>query len=62
MKRKILLLVLVVAGLFALAACGSDTEAGNNNESDNNAATNNNGDANADSYVIGTTQILEHPS
>lgn len=62
MKRKTLLFVLVVAGLFAIAACGSDTEAENDNEADNNGASNNNGDSNKDSYVIGTTQILEHPS
>lgn len=64
MKRKLLLLLLGVVGLFALAACGGDanTDTESNNEANNNDGSNNNGETDGDSYVIGTTQILEHPS
>ena len=63
MKRSLQLLFLAVFGVLALAACGGgeeNTEA----ESGNEEANNNNAEAEAadDSYVIGATQILEHPS
>src|SRR5699024_1533456 len=65
MKKRLLLVLVVVLSLFVLAACGGNNasngnanDGANDSNNGNNDATNNGGD----SYVIGATQIVEHPS
>lgn len=55
MKRSLQALLLAVLGVFVLAACGNGEDA-DSSTSDDGATEG------ADSYVVGATQILEHPS
>lgn len=57
MKKFLQLMLISVLSVIVLAACGNTNE--NNNAADNNDANANN---DGESFVIGATQILEHPS
>ncbi|PKR77371.1 BMP family ABC transporter substrate-binding protein [Halalkalibacillus sediminis] len=51
MRKWIQLMAVVVVGLSLLAACGDDSSGGDDNSGED-----------SDSYVVGATQIVEHPS
>ena len=55
---KKLLFAIITLGLILLAACGS-SDASNN---DSEESTNNAGEEAGETYVVGATQIVEHPS
>src|SRR5690625_4560802 len=69
MKKRLLFLMIAIVAVFALVACGDNTESDEgttNNGTENNDASNNentnNAEADGETYVIGATQIVEHPS
>jgi len=68
MRKWLLLIVIATISLLALAACGGGGNATDNNDSSNEAETNdseetNSGESDSDeSFTIGATQIVEHPS
>lgn len=55
MKKSLQALLLAMLAVFALAACG-------NGDSSDSSATDDGANEGEESYVIGATQILEHPS
>src|SRR5699024_9651471 len=64
MKRWLQLVIVAALSVLVLAACGGN-DAANSNNATNNTGNNNEGNNNAgdgDTYVIGATQIVEHPS
>ena len=59
MRKWLLLVVIAVMSVFVLAACGSEDDTDTTEEVDDVEGSEN---ADGDTYVIGATQILEHPS
>src|SRR5690625_1241111 len=59
MRKWLLLVVIAVMSVFVLAACGSEDDTDTTEEADDVEGSEN---ADGDTYVIGATQILEHPS
>lgn len=59
MRKWLLLVVIAVMSVFVLAACGSEDDTDTTEEADDAEGSEN---ADGDTYVIGATQILEHPS
>lgn len=65
MRKGLQLLFIVALSIFVLAACGGNKTATETDDSDKASeaeATEENGEDSGESYVIGATQILEHPS
>lgn len=64
MKKFLQLMLIAVLSVIVLAACGNANDSNNAAENNNNATENNdaNGNNDGESFVIGATQILEHPS
>ena len=59
MRKWLLLVIIAVMSVFVLAACGSEDDTDTTEEADDVEGSEN---ADGDTYVIGATQILEHPS
>ncbi len=62
MRKWLLLVVIAVMSVFVLAACGSEDDTDTTEEADDADEAEGSENADEDTYVIGATQILEHPS
>lgn len=62
MRKWLLLIVIAVMSVFVLAACGSDNDTNTSEEADETEDAEGSETSDGDTYVIGATQILEHPS
>ncbi|MCT2536151.1 ABC transporter substrate-binding protein [Aquibacillus koreensis] len=67
-NKWLFILVIAMISMFVLAACGTDedttssSEPSNETEEDTNQEAEEAGEAEGETYVIGATQIVEHPS
>jgi len=59
MKKRLAFLIIAIVAVFALVACGDDTDKEKNEETPD--ATNDT-ETDGDTFTIGATQIVEHPS
>src|SRR5690625_2801135 len=62
MRKWLLLIVIAMISVFVLAACGSSDDTNTSEEADETDDAEGTENADGDTYVIGATQILEHPS
>src|SRR5690625_2416929 len=62
MRKWLLLVIIAVMSVFVLAACGNEDDTDTTEEADDADEAGGSENADGDTYVIGATQILEHPS
>lgn len=58
MRKWLLLVVIALMSVFVLAACGDDNDASTDEAND----TEDSSETDGETYVVGATQIVEHPS
>src|SRR5699024_3241312 len=59
--KRLSFLIIALIAVFALVACGNDTEK-EETPTDNDTDTSTETETSGETYVIGATQIVEHPS
>lgn len=62
MKKRLTFLIIALIAVFALVACGNDTEKEETPTDNNDTDTSTETETSGETYVVGATQIVEHPS